>query len=138
MVKNPPAVQETWVCSLGQEDPSEKENATHSSILAWEIPRTEEPGGLQSLVCKESDTIEQIIFSLSHTHEGMCLHKHLHMNVHRNLIIIETRINPSIQEQVNGQTIMPCDKNKQTIDSCNNIDDLKTLVDANPSTVRES
>ena len=41
-------VQETWVQSLGQEDPLEKEVATHSSILAWRIPWTEEPGGLQS------------------------------------------------------------------------------------------
>ena len=47
MVKSLPAVQ-TWVQSLGQEDPLEKEIATHSSILAWEIPRTEEPGGLYS------------------------------------------------------------------------------------------
>ena len=42
-------MQETWVRSLGQEDPLEKEMATHSSILAWEILRTEEPGGLQSM-----------------------------------------------------------------------------------------
>ena len=41
-------MQETWVQSLGQEDPLEKEVATHSSILAWEIPWTEEPGRLQS------------------------------------------------------------------------------------------
>ena len=47
MVKNPPAVQETWVPSLGQEDPLEKGKATHSSILAWRIPQTEEPGGLK-------------------------------------------------------------------------------------------
>ena len=46
MVKNLPAVQKTWVWSLGQEDPLEKDLATHSSILAWRIPRTEEPGGL--------------------------------------------------------------------------------------------
>ena len=46
MVKNPPAMQETSVPSLGQEDPLEKEMATHSSILAWEIPWTEKPGGL--------------------------------------------------------------------------------------------
>ena len=45
-----PAVRETWVQSLGQEDPLEKEMATHSSILAWRIPWTEEPGGLQSTV----------------------------------------------------------------------------------------
>ena len=45
-VKNLPAMQETQIQSLGQEDPLEKEMATHSSILAWEIPWTEEPGGL--------------------------------------------------------------------------------------------
>ena len=49
MVKNLPAMQETWVQSQGQEDPLEKEMATHSSILAWRIPWTEEPGGLQSM-----------------------------------------------------------------------------------------
>ena len=48
-VKNPPAMQDTWVWSLDQEDPLEKEMATHSSIPAWRIPRTEEPGGLQSM-----------------------------------------------------------------------------------------
>ena len=48
-VKNLPAVQETWVRSLGWEDPLEKEMATHSSILAWKISWTEEPGGLQSM-----------------------------------------------------------------------------------------
>ena len=46
-VKNPPAKQEIWVEALGQEDPLEKGMVTHSSILAWEIPWTEEPGGLQ-------------------------------------------------------------------------------------------
>ena len=56
VVKNPPAKQETQVQSLGQEDPLEKEMAAHSSVLAWEIPWTEEPGGLQSMgVTKESD-----------------------------------------------------------------------------------
>ena len=49
LVKNPPAIQETWVRSLGQEDPLEKGMATHSSILAWRIPWPEEPGGLQSM-----------------------------------------------------------------------------------------
>ena len=48
-VKNLPAVQEAWVQSLGQENPLEKEMATHSSILTWRIPWTEEPGGLQSM-----------------------------------------------------------------------------------------
>ena len=49
MVKNLPAMQETRVRSLDGEDPLEKEMATHSSIVAWEIPWTEEPGGLQSM-----------------------------------------------------------------------------------------
>ena len=46
MVKNLPAMQETWLLSLGQEDPLEKGLATHSSILAWKIPWSEEPDGL--------------------------------------------------------------------------------------------
>ena len=49
MVKNLAAVEEIWVQSLGQQDPLEEEMATHSSILAWRIPWTEEPGGLQSM-----------------------------------------------------------------------------------------
>ena len=49
IVKNPPAMQETWVQSLGWEDPLKKGLATHSSILAWRIPWTEEFGGLQSM-----------------------------------------------------------------------------------------
>ena len=49
-VKTLPAMLETWVQSLGRKDPLEKETATHSIILTWEIPRTEEPGGLQSMV----------------------------------------------------------------------------------------
>ena len=49
MVKNLPAMQETGIQSLGQKDPLEKEMATHSSILAWRIPWTEEPSGLQSV-----------------------------------------------------------------------------------------
>ena len=49
VVKNPPAMQETWVQSLGWEDPLEEEMATHFSILAWKIPQTEEPEGIQSI-----------------------------------------------------------------------------------------
>ena len=48
-------MQETWVPSLGQADPLEKEMATHSSILVWEIPWTEEPGGLQTMGLQEAD-----------------------------------------------------------------------------------
>ena len=56
MVKNLPAMQETRVLSLGQEDPLEKDMATHSSILAWEIPWMEEPGRLQPMGSQELDT----------------------------------------------------------------------------------
>ena len=56
MVKNLPTIQETQVWSLGQEDPLEKGMATHSSILTWRIPRTEEPGRGR----KELDTTEQL------------------------------------------------------------------------------
>ena len=58
MVKSLPVMRETQVRSLGQEDPLEKEQATHFSIVAWEIPWTEEPGRLQSMGHKESDTTE--------------------------------------------------------------------------------
>ena len=56
VVKNPCAMQDTPVQSLGQEDPLEKEMATHSSILGWEIPRTEESGGLQCMGSQKSWT----------------------------------------------------------------------------------
>ena len=58
MVKSLPAMQETWVQSLGWEDPLEKGMATHSSILAWRIPWTEEPGGPQSMGSQELDPTE--------------------------------------------------------------------------------
>ena len=64
-LKHLPAMWETWVRSLGREDPLEKEMATHSSILAWRIPRTEELGGLQSTGSKESDTTERLHFTSS-------------------------------------------------------------------------
>ena len=54
-VNNLPAMQETWVQSLGWDDPLEKETATDSSILAWRIPWTEESGGLQSMGKQELD-----------------------------------------------------------------------------------
>ena len=56
LVKNLPAMKEIQVRFLGQDDPLEKEMATHSSILAWRIPWTEESGGLQSMGSQESDT----------------------------------------------------------------------------------
>ena len=63
-VKNPPAMQETWVQSLGWEDPLEKAMAAHSSILAWRSPWTEEPGaGYSPRDRKESDTTEQLAIS---------------------------------------------------------------------------
>ena len=56
MVKNLPTMQETWVRSLGQEDPQEEGMATHSSILAWKIPWTLEPGGLQPIRLQRETT----------------------------------------------------------------------------------
>ena len=55
LVKSLLAMLETWVRSLGQEDPLEKKMATHSSTLAWRIPQTEDPGRLQSMGLQESD-----------------------------------------------------------------------------------
>ena len=60
MVKNLPAMQETWVRSLGGEDPLEKEMATHSNILAWEIPLTEETSGLQTMSQKSHTQVSNI------------------------------------------------------------------------------
>ena len=65
MVKDLPAMRETWVRSLDWDHPLEKEMATHSSILAWRIPRLEELGGLQSMGRKESDTTERLHFHFS-------------------------------------------------------------------------
>ena len=62
MAKRPPAVQETWVRSLSQEDLLEEEMATHSSILAWRIPWMEELGVLHPTDRKESDTTERLHF----------------------------------------------------------------------------
>ena len=70
MVKRLPTVRETQVQSLGREDPLEKEMAIHSSILAWGIPWTEEPGGLQSWSGKESDMTERGTHSHTHTQES--------------------------------------------------------------------
>ena len=60
IVKNPPAMQETWVQSLGWEDPLKKGMETHSSIWPGESPWTEEPGGLQSMGLQRVDTTEQL------------------------------------------------------------------------------
>ena len=64
-VKNLPAMQENWVRSLGREDPLDKEMATYSSILAWTIPWTEQPGGHGPWGCKGSDVTEQLTLSPS-------------------------------------------------------------------------
>ena len=63
-VKNLPAMQETWVPSLGQEDSLEKRMATHSSSLAWRIPWTEEPGGLQSMGSQSQTQLSDSHFHL--------------------------------------------------------------------------
>ena len=68
--ENLPAMQEPWVRSLGQEDPLEKEMATHSSILAWRIPWTEEPGGLPSMESQSRTRLSEFTFAIvSYIHE---------------------------------------------------------------------
>ena len=59
-IKNPPAVPETWVRSLGQEDPLEKGMTTHFSTLAWRVPRTQEPAGYSPWVHNELDTTDRL------------------------------------------------------------------------------
>ena len=66
MIKNLPAMQEMWFRSLGQRDPLEKEMATHSSILAWRIPWTEEPDSYSPWGHKELDTTERLTLCLCH------------------------------------------------------------------------
>ena len=75
-VKNLPAMWETQVGSLGWEDPLEKGLATHSSILAWRIPWTEEPGGHSPWGCKQLDTTKRLTHTvtLSCSCVGLCLH----------------------------------------------------------------
>ena len=68
IVKNLPAMQETQVQTLAQEDPLERDNGKPPSVLAWEIPWTEEPGGLQSTGPQESDTTERLN---QHHHSGV-------------------------------------------------------------------
>ena len=89
MVKNPPAMQETQVWSLGQEDPLEKGIFTHPSILAWRIPRTEEPGRLQSIGLQRfgydcTTNIFTFIYIYIHTHiyEHTHIYTHTHIYVH--------------------------------------------------------
>ena len=75
IVKNPPVMQETWVQSLDWEDPLEEGMATHSSILAWRIPWTEEPGRLCLCGHKESDVTEVTKPSTAHVCVGHCASK---------------------------------------------------------------
>ena len=67
-VKNPPAMQETLVRSLGQEDPLEKRMATHFSVHAWRIPWTEKPGGLQSMESQRVGHTERLTLTFSNYH----------------------------------------------------------------------
>ena len=65
---------DVWVQSLGQEDPLEEETATHSSILAWRIPWTEEPGRLESMGCKEPDMTQQLNYNNNNKHVLCLMH----------------------------------------------------------------
>ena len=85
MVTNLPAVQELWVQSLGWEDPLEKEMATHSCILAWETPWTEEPGGLQSMGS------QRVRHDLATEHPAKPLKMNTKFLAHRDTVRIERR-----------------------------------------------
>ena len=87
-VNNPPAMQETQVQSLGQEDPLEKEMATHSSILAWEIPWTEEPGGLLSMGSQELDTTLQLNLPPTTSSNGIYPRMQRWYNIQKSINII--------------------------------------------------
>ena len=86
MVKDLPAMQETRVRSLGWEDPQEKATATHSSILAWRIPWTEEPSGLQSTVAKSWTRLSDFTFTLN-----------IHINIKNKNYHIDSRFLFSVQ-----------------------------------------
>ena len=75
IVRNLPATQKTWIQSLGQEDPLEEEMATHSSILAWEIPSTEEPGGLQTM------GLQRVKHNLATEHVDVAMIKVIHFEI---------------------------------------------------------
>ena len=84
MVKDPPARWETWVQSLGWEDPLEKGTATHSSILAWKIPWTKGPGGLQSMGSQRV-VHDLATFTYNHIYIHIYIHTYrmsLHLSVH--------------------------------------------------------
>ena len=87
MVKNLPAVQKTWVQSLGWEDPLEKGTTTHSSILAWRIPWTEEPGGLLT----HSISQEEYSWEMSgNLYGGKTLKKNRHMDMYNWITLLYT------------------------------------------------
>ena len=75
MVKHLPTIRETWVLSLGPEDLLEKEMATPSSILAWKIPWTEEPGRLQCTGSQSQDTTERLHFTSKANHPPLKLNR---------------------------------------------------------------
>ena len=93
MVKNPPAIQETWVRSLGREDPLDEGMATPSSILAWRIPM--DRGAWQTTVHggrKESDTTKRLHFSFTFMCQAQCqsLHLRVVLNSHNNFDFSQT------------------------------------------------
>ena len=91
MVKNPPAMWETWVRSLGWEHPLEKCIATHSSIQAWRIPWTEEPGGLLSM------GLQRIKHDWASKHSIYSIHPSIHLSIYPSIYSsIHTCIHPSI------------------------------------------
>ena len=79
MVKNPPTMQETWVWSLAWEDPLEEGMTTHSSILAWKSPWTEEPGRLQSMGSQSQKWLSTARHTYTHIHIHICIYICMHI-----------------------------------------------------------
>ena len=108
MVKNPPAMQETWVRSLGWEDPLEKGTATHSSILVWRIPWTEEPGRLQSMrlqrVGHDWETFTSLFTGITFSSSFRDRHRRWRLSRKRTEILNEEQSFSKIEYMLRGTT----------------------------------
>ena len=123
-------MQETWVQSLGWEDPLEKEMATHSSILAWKIPWTEEPGGLYNpWGHKESDMTQGLIHKDLHSENCKTLVKDIMENITRNSSRV---LDPNINSNI---SIVKCAYSKQCIDSCNHYQNSNAIFCRNKKSI---
>ena len=109
-VKSLPTVQETPVRFLGGEDSLEKEMAAHSSVLAWRIPRTEEPGGLQSMGLQESDMPERLSTYTSNTLPGPAVINRIYSKNKKSFTTSGTKVNQTYRGPPRDFKILITDK----------------------------